>query len=133
MLKFTKIIVLTAVMALSSMASFASAQDTIITPDPVIEENPLHVRMWSEDIYFFAMDWYNSITVFSEHGDILEIWSVGWMSEIQCTAWPSISIDGWPDGTYIFELSGNDRCKKYIMVMEKGTVVMYANSPERQQ
>ena len=133
MLKFTKTIVLIAAMALSSMATFASSQDTIITPDPVIEENPLHVRMWSDDIYFFSMDWYNSITVFSEHGDILEIWNVEWMSEIQCTAWPSISIEGWPDGTYVFELTGDDRSKKYIMVMEKGNIVMYSNSTERQQ
>jgi hypothetical protein len=133
MLKIAKTIVLIAAMALSSMATFASSQDTIITPDPVIEENPLHVRMWSDDIYFFSMDWYNSITVFSEHGDILEIWNVEWMSEIQCTAWPSISIEGWPDGTYVFELTGEDCSKKYIMIMEKGSIVMYSNNPERQQ
>ena len=133
MLKIAKTIVLSMAL-LFSMESFASVPDTIVDPHQQVETLPLHVRMWSEDIYFFAMDGvYQTITVFNEHGVMLEEWSIDWLSETQNTAWPSISYVGWPDGMYVIEMSGEGVCEKYIMIMDHGAIVTYANNPKRQQ
>lgn len=134
MLKFAKKIVFTLIIGMSfSMTSFASVTDTVVDPHQMVEIIPLHVRMWSEDIYFFSMDVYETITVYSENGTMLESWSIEWLSDIQNTAWAYISYKGWPDGRYVIEMIGEEVSDKFIMLMDNGSIVLYSNNPARQQ